>query len=264
MSSKTALITGASAGIGLALAKQFASHGYNLVLVARREQVLRELAATLSKDHAIQAEVIAEDLAKPGAAQQLVQALRSKGIEIDTLVNNAGFGTSGSFLDSDFSAETEMMQVNMVALTQLTKLLLPAMVSRKSGQVLNVASTAAFQPGPFMAVYYATKAYVLSLTEALAEETRGTGVTVSCLCPGPTQTEFAGRAGIGSSRLFNSGIVMSAEQVAKVALQGLQHHKRLIVPGVINKSMAFSTRLAPRSVVARITRRMQEKSRAAP
>ena len=181
---ETALITGASSGIGLDLARLFAKDGHDVVLVARSEGKLREIAAELERDFGMTAHVIVADLAKPDAPQTLVAQLP---VDVDVLVNNAGFGVLGPFVETDLAKELEMIQVNVVALTHLTKLLLPPMVARRRGRVLNVASTAAFQPGPLMAVYYATKAYVLSFSEAIADELRDSGVTVTALCPGPTE-----------------------------------------------------------------------------
>ena len=202
-SRNTALITGASSGIGLELANLFARDGNDLVLVARSEGKLRQIASRLEGEFGIATRVLAADLAKPHAAQELVMTLNVHKVTIDALVNNAGFGLAGPFVATDLDKELEMIQVNIVALTELTKLLLPGMVTRRSGRILNLASTAAFQPGPLMAVYYATKAYVLSFSEAIADELRDSGVTVTALCPGPTDTGFAAVASLESSRLFN-------------------------------------------------------------
>jgi short-subunit dehydrogenase len=188
---KTALVTGASSGIGLDLAKRFAAEGYDVALVARSEGKLKEVAAALEAEHKVRAHVVTADLAKAGAADALVAALDARGIDVDVLVNNAGYASYGAFAETDLADELAMIQVNVVVLTHLTKLLVRKMVAKRSGRVLNVASTAAFQPGPLMAVYYATKAYVLSFSEAIAEELRDTGVTVTALCPGPTRTAFA-------------------------------------------------------------------------
>ena len=190
---KTALITGASSGIGLELAHLFARDGYRLVLVARSRGALRELGDDLQSRYNVTVRISPRDLAHPSTPNELYQELQEAGIVLDVLVNNAGFGGGGAFLSTDWNNEAEMMQVNMVALTHLTKLFLPQIRARE-GKLLNVASVAAFQPGPFMAVYYASKAYVLHFTEALAEELRGTGVTVTCLCPGPVKTNFQKRA----------------------------------------------------------------------
>src|SRR3954469_20394085 len=207
---QTALITGASGGIGLELARVFAAHGYDLVLVARSGGKLEELAAELRTGHGIAARVIAKDLARPESPEDLARELEAAGVTVDVLINNAGFATFGPFVAADLHAELEELQLNVVTLTHLTKKLLPGMVARRRGGVLNVASTAAFQPGPFMAIYYATKAYVLSFSEALAEELAGTGVSVTALCPGPTATGFQQRAAMQDSKLF-SGLLKVAD-----------------------------------------------------
>jgi short-subunit dehydrogenase len=191
---KTALITGASGGIGLDLARLFAEGGYDVVLVARTESKLKELATELASKHGVSARAVAADLADPAAPAQLMERLKAEGVQVDVLVNNAGYGGYGTFAETELDAELKMIQLNISALTALSKAVLPGMLARKSGRILNVASTAAFQPGPLMAVYYATKAYVLSFSEALANETKGTGVTVTCLCPGPTKTGFQQQA----------------------------------------------------------------------
>ena len=190
MSVETVLVTGASSGIGLELAKCFAADGCRLVLVSRKGIVLEALATELRKAHKIQAQVITADLAQPESPTRLLAHLQNAGLKVDVLVNNAAFGAQGKFVELPLGRQLEMLQVNMTTLTHLTGLLLPGMVERRRGGVLNVASTAAFQPGPGMAIYYATKAYVLSFSEALAEELAGTGVTVTAVCPGPTATNF--------------------------------------------------------------------------
>ncbi|HLN57107.1 MAG TPA: SDR family oxidoreductase, partial [Thermoanaerobaculia bacterium] len=195
-SSGNALVTGASSGIGKELARLIAADGYDLVLVARRQERLEELARELSVAHGVSARVIAADLADPDSPKRIVEELEAERIAVDVLVNNAGFGIYGRLWNSDITRQLEIIQVNVVALTDLTGRLLPGMVSRKRGRIVNVASTAAFQPGPYQAVYYATKAYVLSFSEAIAEELKGTGVTVTALCPGPTTTEFQEAAGL--------------------------------------------------------------------
>jgi uncharacterized protein len=252
----TALITGASGGIGLELAKRFAGDGHDLVLVARSEGKLRELGGQLEKAHGIAATVIASDLSKPNAAREIVEALQAASIEIDVLVNNAGFAMNGAFIDNDPQTQRDMIQVSVVALTQLTRLLLPTMVARRSGRILNVASTAAFAPGPLAAVYGATKAYVLSFSEAIAEELRQSGVTVTALCPGPTRTGFSARAGAGSTRLYRTQ--MSGAEVARVGYQGLNSGRRVVVTGLRNKLLVQAARFSPRRVVATIGRRLWE------
>src|SRR2546423_6004428 len=206
----TALITGASSGIGLDLARLVAADGNNVVLVARSGDKLAELAAELESKHHIRAFVAPIDLADPGAPEELYHVLEEQGIAIDILINNAGFGTHGPFAEADLAAQMQMLQVNVAALTQLTWLFLQPMIRRKQGRIMNVASTAAFQPGPFMAVYYASKAYLLSFSEALANELHGTGVTVTTLCPGPTITGFQHRAGLEGMGIFRTAAVVGS------------------------------------------------------
>lgn len=258
MERKTALITGASSGIGLDLAHLFGADRWNLVLVARSEGKLRETAAELEKKCGIYVTVLPVDLAKPDAAHEIVDQLAAKGIEIEALVNNAGFGGRGAFWETEERTELDMLQVNIVALTQLTRLLLPPMVARNSGRILNVASTAAFQPGPYMAVYYASKAYVLSLSEAVADELRDTGVTVTALCPGPTATGFAAVAGTEGSKLFRLSKPMSSDDVAQAGYKAMLAGRRLVVTGMKNKLLAQAVRVSPRRMVTTIARKMQE------
>jgi short-subunit dehydrogenase len=253
MSRGTALITGASSGIGAALAKQCAAGGYDVVLVARRADMLATLARDLTAVHGIDAQVITADLAQESAPDELVRALN--GHAIDILINNAGFGVNGPFTSNAWDDERRLLQVNVLALVRLTKLILPAMVARGSGRVLNVASTAAFVPGPFMAMYYASKAFVFSFSLSIANEVQSTGVTVTALCPGPTRTEFGDVAGISGSRLFQ-GPAMSAEAVAKEGYAGMMAGKPEVIAGARNRWMILGTRLAPRTMLAAITRRL--------
>jgi uncharacterized protein len=255
----TALITGASGGIGEDLARLFAADGYDVVLVARSEAKLRALASQLEAAHGIGATVFAADLAQPDAPQRIADALRDRAI--DALVNNAGFGLVGPFAENDLWRQLEMIQVNVTALTHLTGLFLPGMIARRSGRVLNVASTAAFQPGPLMAVYYATKAYVLSFSEAIADELRGTGVTVTALCPGPTATGFAEAAQAKESRLFTMMRPMSSAAVARAGYRAMQRGRRVAITGMKNKVMAQSVRVSPRRLVTAVVRKMQESRR---
>ena len=220
------------------------------MLVARGESKLRELG--------LPATIIAADLTDPAAPQRIVDELRAKSIDVDVLINNAGIGLAGPFLETDLQKELEMIQLNVVALTHLTKLLLPGMVARHRGHVLNVASTAAFQPGPLMAVYYATKAYVLSFSEALADELRDTGVTVTALCPGPTATGFAAEAGMEESRLFKLSKPMPSEKVARYGIRAMERGKRVAIPGIANKLLTQSIRVSPRRLVTTIVRKLQE------
>jgi uncharacterized protein len=252
-----ALITGASEGIGHELAKCFARHKHDLVLVARSEEKLERLAGELSSVHGVRVNFIAQDLSDPGSAPSVRKRVQELGLAIDFLVNNAGVGTYGMFAETNLERELRMMQLNMVSLTALTKLFLPEMLERRGGGILNVASTAAFQPGPLMAVYYASKAYVLSFSEALANELEGTGVSVSVLCPGPTWSGFQKSAGMDASRLFRGG-VMKASDVAETAYRDFMKGKTTIIPGFRNKILAFSVRLGPRKLLPMIVRFMQQ------
>jgi len=252
---ETVLITGASAGLGAELAKLFAVDGSNLVLVARRLDRLDDLARDLQKRCGIGVRTVAKDLSQPGASQELVDDLKRDRVLVDVLVNNAGFGAQGRFVELPVDRQMQMIQLNVGALTHLTRLFLPGMLERGKGGILNVASTAAFQPGPGMAVYYASKAYVLHFTEALAEELQGTPIKVSCLAPGPTRTEFAATADLQRSRLFSSG-VMDAETVAEAGHRGFRQGRLLVIPGFKNRLLAFSVRLAPRSLARAVTKRL--------
>src|ERR1051325_400430 len=223
----TALVTGASGGIGEELARLFAADGHALVLVARSEEKLRRLAEELGAKHGVAVRVLASDLSRAEAPREILEELTRAGVSVDALVNNAGIGTWGLFAETDLKQELELLQINVVALTHLTKLFLPSMIARGRGYVCNVASTAAFQPGPLMAVYYASKAYVLSFSEALSNETAGTGVVVSALCPGPTETGFVAAAGMGDSKLFDRG-PMGAREVAEAGYRGMLEGKRIV------------------------------------
>jgi short-subunit dehydrogenase len=254
---KTALITGASGGIGYELAKLFARDKHALVLVARNGQKLTQITTELRQIGAPDVAVIAKDLGTLEAPDEIFAETERRGIKIDFLVNNAGFGERGAFLETNLDNELEMVQVNAVALMHLTKLYLPGMVQRKFGRVMQVASTAAFQPGPFMAVYYATKAFVLSFSEALHEEMKGTGVTVTALCPGATETGFAERASMKNSKLFRMR-VMDSKPVAETGYRGFMQGRPIVITGARNKLMAWSVRFAPRSLVLKIVRGIQE------
>ncbi|MCW3044315.1 MAG: short-chain dehydrogenase/reductase [Actinobacteria bacterium] len=251
------LVTGASGGIGEELARILARHGYDLVLVARSADKLAALAERLELDHGIQVRAVAKDLARPDAAAEIHEWLAAEGLTVDVLVNNAGMGLLGKFAEIGIEGDVEMLRLNVEAPTLLTRLLLPSMLERGSGRILSLASTAGFQPGPLMAVYYATKAYVLSFSEALANEVAGTGVTVTALCPGPTETGFSSRAGSEQSRLFK-GPTMDARTAAEAGYAALMAGKPVVVPGFRNRILAFGVRLAPRRVVTQIARRMNE------
>ena len=253
-----ALITGASSGIGTELAREFARHGHDLILAARTAPRLRSLAAELTAAHGVQCQELAVDLAQPGAAASVAARLEESGLAVDILVNNAGFGLWGPFHEQDPGRIGEMIQVNVVALTELTRLLLPGMVARRQGRILNVASTAAFAPGPLMAVYYATKAYVLSFSEAIANELREHGIVVTALCPGPTRTRFAATASLQGSHLFKGPNVMDPAAVARAGYAALMAGRTVVIPGVMNKVLVQAIRVAPRRVVTGITRWFQE------
>ena len=243
---KVALVTGASAGLGVEFARQLSKRGYSLVLAARRKERLQELADELGN-----ARAVAIDLSKATAAAKLMADVEANGETVDLLVNNAGFGLIGRFAELDARREREMIDLNVGTLADLCRAAAPAMIERKSGAILNVASTAAFQPGPKMAVYFATKAFVLSLTEAIHEELKPHGIKVSCLCPGPTRTEFGDVAGFGGNGLFDR-VAMNAAEVVEIGLRGLEANDAVVVPGLANKVTAASTRFAPRSVVRKI------------
>jgi short-subunit dehydrogenase len=239
------LITGASAGLGAEFARQCAARGETLVLVARRRERLEALAAELGNAHAVTA-----DLEAPGAAQRVLDEVQGLGLHVDTLINNAGFGLAGRFAALPAERQAAMIDLNVRLLTRLCGLALPAMQERGRGGILNVASTAAFQAGPNMAVYYATKAFVLSLTEALHHEMKGKGVKVSALCPGPTVTEFFEVAGAGNSRLARMGA--DAESVVRAGLKGLDRNRAIVVPGIANRIGAQANRILPRAAMRRI------------
>ncbi|GMA64347.1 SDR family oxidoreductase [Alicyclobacillus fastidiosus] len=255
---KTALITGASHGIGLELARVFAENGYQLVLVARNSRRLREIKDEFQRTLSTSVDIIAKDLSEPDAPRELFAELTDRNLNIDALVNNAGYGWKGQFAKGNPDTQLDMIDLNVRALTYLTRLALPSMVAAKGGYILNVASTAAFQPGPLMAVYYATKAYVLSFSEAIGNEVREYGITVTTLCPGPTSTEFASRANMSTSRLFQGSGVMDAKTVAKLGYEGMMKGRTIVIPGVRNQVLAASTRFAPRRAVTRIARSLNE------
>jgi uncharacterized protein len=243
---KVALITGASAGLGVEFARQLAKRGHRLVLAARRKDRLDALVKELGNARAVEI-----DLSKPDAAAKLMADIEAAGDTVDLLVNNAGFGLIGKFAELDPRRLRQMIDLNVGTLTDLCRAVAPGMIARKSGGILNVASTAAFQPGPKMAVYFATKAYVLSLSEALHEELNPHGVRVTCLCPGPTRTEFGEVAGFGGNSLFDR-VAMEARDVVETGLAGLDKNRAVVVPGFMNKIGAASTRFAPRPVVRKI------------
>jgi uncharacterized protein len=256
---KTALITGASGGIGYELAKLFAGDHCNLVLVGRNAERLSQIAGELAGQCGIKVKTVALDLGAAPAPRFLFDQLQREGIAVDILVNNAGFGVFGEFAQMPEEEILGQIQLNITALTGLCRLFLPSMVARRRGKIMNVASTAAFQPGPLMAVYYASKAYVLSFSEAIANELRGSGVTVTCFCPGATATGFAKRAGTEDSRLFKQIGAMDADRVARDGYRGLMAGKTVVISGAHNWLVAESVRFAPRKVVTAISRWVAEK-----
>ncbi|MBK8552819.1 MAG: SDR family oxidoreductase [Ignavibacteria bacterium] len=251
---KTVLITGATTGIGYELAKLFAKDKYDLVIIARNGSKLKEVSDELVKDFRVNVKSISKDLSKTLSAEEIYQELNKENINIDVLINNAGFGSLGAFSESDLSNDLEMIQLNITSLVVLTKLFMSDMIRNNSGKIMNVASTAAFQPGPFMAIYYATKSFVLHFSEAIAEELTDTQITVTALCPGPVITEFQNRAGIQNTKLVNRKIsgLMSAEEVAEIGFKGLMKGKRIVIPGIINKVIPLLVRLSPRKFVAKV------------
>jgi short-subunit dehydrogenase len=250
-----ALVTGASSGIGTEFARQLASRQYNVVLTARREDRLRALASELESAHGVQTHVIVSDLATPGSAEILWQAVAEAGIPCTVLINNAGFGDRGNFSEADRKRTSQMMQLNVNSLVELTQLAVPGMLQRRSGYILNVASTAAFQPGPNMAVYFATKSFVLSFTEALHFELTGTGVSATTLCPGPTESEFFDTARMSGSRLFMRSLPSSAE-VAALGLEAMFAGKRTVIHGFSNRMGSRMAKWMPRAIVLRVTQRL--------
>ena len=252
---KTALVTGASAGIGRELARLAAKDGHDLVLVARRRDRLAELSAELTAAHGVQVMLIDMDLSDHGAPAAIADKLRAEGKAVDFLINNAGFGTCGPFAQAVLDREVEMIHLNIRALVQLTHAFLPGMVARGSGRILNVASVAGFVPGPYMATYYASKAFVLSFTEALACELNDSGVTITASCPGPTKTEFSEVAGNARTQLFSNSVAQAAP-VALHAYRAMMAGQVVAIPGLMNKLIAQSTRISPRSWLRAIAARL--------
>jgi uncharacterized protein len=255
--SQTALVTGASMGIGVDLAECFAKDGYDLILVARSEAALTAVADRLAATHAVRATAIPADLAARGSGEKLAGEIEARGLSVDVVVNNAGYGVAHAFAGSEREGQLGMIDVNVRALVELTHIYWPRMLAQKRGGILNVASTAAFQPGPLMAIYYASKAFVLSFSEALWKEAEGTGVLVSCLCPGPTTSKFRERAGTGRTNLARASSLMSSAIVAEMGYRAWQENRRVIVTGMRNAVAASLMRFLPRSTVLAIVHRLQ-------
>lgn len=255
---QTALITGASGGIGEAFARKMAASGYNVILVARSADKLHALEQELVATYTITATGLPYDLTDPGAPQAIYETLQAQALTVDLLINNAGYATYGKFHEADLQKELNMIQLNITTLVDLTHRFLPSMVARRRGRILNVASTAAFQAGPLMAVYYASKAFVLSFSEALANELEGTGVTVTALCPGPTASGFQARAAMEESKLVQSGL-MTSEAVVERGYAGLLAGETVVIPGLYNQLGALAPRFLPRKLITRTVRNMQER-----
>lgn len=253
-----ALVTGASGGIGLELARLCAKGGHDLILVARRREKLDEIAKYLTGMYNVRAEIIVADLTDPDAPRAVYDAVEQLGLGVDVLINNAGFGQWGLFGRAELPRQLDMIQVNITALTVLTRLFLPRMVTQRKGRIMNVASVAGFMPGPLIAVYYASKAFVLSFSEAIGNELRGTGITVTALCPGPVRTGFAEEAGYATSNLFATPGVMEPAPVALAGYRGMMRGRAVVVPGWKNKVLLFAVRLGPRWLVRLISRKLQE------
>lgn len=252
---KTVLITGASSGFGYEFVKLFAKEDYNLILTARNIERLEEIKDEFDS---LNITLIKKDLSKPHSAKELYDEIKEKGLNIDILINNAGFGLVGRFDKLDADKQLEMVELNVITLTELTHYVLQEMKLRREGKILNVASTAAFQPGPLMAVYYASKAYVLSFSEALAEELRGTGITVTALCPGPSKTNFAKAANVEKTKMFAK--VMNADVVARLGYKALMKGQRVVVTGTVNKLGTYAVKFLPRSLVVKITKALTVES----
>jgi uncharacterized protein len=253
--SETVLVTGASSGIGLELARCFAADGARLVLVARNTAALESLAGELRRDHQVEAIVLTADLSQPETPGRIFSELKGRGIEVDILVNNAGFGALGLFSELPIERQLGILQVNITALTQLTSLFLPGMIQRRRGGVFNVGSVAGFVPGPGMAVYYASKAFVLSFSEGLAGELAGTGVKVTVLCPGPTATNFGEVARFGKEMRMIRVAGMTAKDVAVPGHRGFRKDRVIVVPGIQNRLIILLAWLVPRALVRSVARK---------
>jgi short-subunit dehydrogenase len=256
---RTALITGASAGFGVEFAKNFAKDGHDLVLVARRLDRLNSLAEELREKNKIQVRVLGKDLSNTEDVQSIYDILKKVNVHVDYLVNNAGLGDFGNFHESEWMKQVQMIEVNIKALTKLTYLFMRPMVEKGYGKILNVASVAAFQPGPLMAVYFASKAYVLSFSEAISNELKGTGVTVTILCPGASESEFLTVAKLDESKLFRRKRVPSSKEVADYGYRKMMEGSMTVIPGFANKLGVMATRIVPRKLVLNMVRKIQER-----
>ena len=254
---KTVLITGASGGFGAQFAKLFAKDGCNLVLTARSTDKLNEIKRNLEGEYGVDVTVVTKDLSHPSAADEIFAFTQNNGIDIDVLVNNAGFGILGRFAATDIAQQQEMINLNVLSLTKLCRLYLPYMIEQKYGRILNVASIASFAPGPLMATYYASKAYVLSFSDALATELKGTGVMVTALCPGPVNTGFADRAGFKNNVMFSGKADGKVKQVSEYGYNAMNRGKTIALPDMLCKLGAFGVRLAPRAVAKQFIYKMQ-------
>ena len=254
MPTETALITGPSSGLGMDLARLFAADRSNLILVSRSEEKLNGLASELREAHQVDVHVIPKDMSVAGSSHELFDEVASRGLQVDVLVNNAGFGHLARFQDIPVETYSANIQLNITAVTELTHLFLPAMLERKAGRILNVGSTASFQPGPNAAVYFATKAYVRYFSEALAEELRGSGVTVTCLCPGPTKTGFGAHSDMDDAPLFK--FAMESAPVARAGYQAMRRGRTTIITGLGNKLLALSSKVTPNWIVRKVTQRL--------
>jgi hypothetical protein len=257
---KTALITGASGGIGYELAKMHAKNRENLVLIARSQDKLQNIKQELESSYKTDVQILVKDLSQKNAPEEIFDDLQKSKIHITYLINNAGLGDFGYFHESDWEKQSKMIDLNMHSLTHLTRLFLPSMVKKKYGRIMNVASTASFQPGPLMSVYYATKHYVLAFSEAISNELKGTGVTVTALCPGPTKSGFQDAAELNGSKLFKNLSVASSEDVARYGYNAMKSGKTVAVHGFINRLMARSVSMVPRPIARNMVRKMQDKN----
>ncbi len=259
MKGSYALITGASGGIGYEIAKELARRGFNTVLVSRNREKLIKVKAELEREFGVSAVVVVKDLSEENSAVELFEEVKKRGIDVEILVNNAGFGVYGKFSETNLEKEIAMIKLNVLSLTVLTKLFLKDMIEKGRGKILNVASIAGFQPVPLLAVYSATKSYVVSFTNAVAEEVRGSGVSITCLAPGPTDTSFFVRAGADESKLTQK--MMSPDKVARIGVKAMMKGKRIAVPGFLNRVIVFLSRVGPVSVVVKVARKMVRKFR---